>query len=200
MKHSDRHVIAELRRSPAKTGVLGVALLVATWSWSGVLFGTEKPDDGMANQGSSQVSSSTFPSTIGEPTPSGQAQPSVYSYSQALDRLRAWSKPLGLHAENVDDYTMLFGNEQKEDISASSDPFSPQGMAEVELELTGTVLFQNTSYAFLGGIRVQVGDHFGRYRVESIRSREVDLLEGSERITLQMLSSNPMGNSPPRPK
>ncbi|HJM40017.1 MAG TPA: hypothetical protein QGG59_07875, partial [Planctomycetota bacterium] len=75
MKHSDRHVIAELRRSPAKTGVLGVALLVATWSWSGVLFGTEKPDDGMANQGSSQVSSSTFPSTIGEPTPSGQAQP-----------------------------------------------------------------------------------------------------------------------------
>ncbi|MDP6851041.1 MAG: hypothetical protein QF524_08895, partial [Planctomycetota bacterium] len=79
-------------------------------------------------------------------------------------------------------------------------PFSSTESVEMAPELTGTALFPNTKFAFLGGIRVQVGDDFGRYRVEDIRSREVDLLDGSERLTLRMLSATPMGNSPPPSK
>jgi hypothetical protein len=47
---------------------------------------------------------------------------------------------------------------------------------EVDLDLSGTLIFGNTRYALFGDRRVQEGENFGRYWLKAVRPREVDLV------------------------
>jgi hypothetical protein len=47
---------------------------------------------------------------------------------------------------------------------------------EVDLHLSGTLIFGDTRYALFGDRRVQEGENFGRYWLKAVRPREVDLV------------------------
>lgn len=57
---------------------------------------------------------------------------------------------------------------------------------EVDLVLTGTAIFGDTSYALFGEERVQVGESIGRYRVKAVRPREVDVVFDGKLTVIRM--------------
>lgn len=58
----------------------------------------------------------------------------------------------------------------------SSAPLLVDEDLEVDLELSGTLIFGDTRYALFGDHRVQEGENFGRYWLKAVRPREVDLV------------------------
>lgn len=58
----------------------------------------------------------------------------------------------------------------------SSAPLLVDEDLEVDLDLSGTLIFGDTRYALFGDRRVQEGENFGRYWLKAVRPREVDLV------------------------
>lgn len=74
----------------------------------------------------------------------------------------------------------------EESATESAEPVVAPGIAvapllvdedlEVDLDLSGTLIFGDTRYALFGDRRVQEGENFGRYWLKAVRPREVDLV------------------------
>jgi hypothetical protein len=62
------------------------------------------------------------------------------------------------------------------DSLATSAPLLVDEDLEVDLDLSGTLIFGDTRYALFGDRRVQEGETFGRYWLKAVRPREVDLV------------------------
>lgn len=58
----------------------------------------------------------------------------------------------------------------------SSAPLLVDEDLEVDLVLSGTLIFGDTRYALFGDRRIQEGENFGRYWLKAVRPREVDLV------------------------
>jgi len=108
----------------------------------------------------------------------------ISSYESAMQRLETWRGPLGLH----------LGRQGEEiDISDFEDN-SREEIEEIGLTLTGTIILGNTRFALFSGKRVKEGESIGRYVVEAIRAREIDVSDGFTVRTIQMSKNELQGN------
>jgi len=185
-------VLAEIRKSPGKSTTLGLFALVAAWTWSGILLG-EEPG---RNPGNAPQPAVNQPLAKSSPSPSiaplAGADWTVHNFDQALERLKTWRGPLGLHLDAMGESEVILPNQaQSEALSASATPLV--GMGGVP-RLTGTAILPNHKWALFGPESVQEGEWFGRYFVQEVHPREVHLLDGSRRLVLQLHSGaqNPL--------
>lgn len=168
MKGGDRSIVAQLRRSPAKSAMLGLFLLGALWIWSGTLLGSDEPPPRPIVDYNAQLRAAGLITGPGAaPGPTGP----VATFDDAMARLKTWRAVLeGWKPAPVPD-----------DIA---DP--TKARKRVELELTGTVILGGSRCAVFNGARVKEGNRYGRYTLLAVRPREVDLLDGNRLITLRM--------------
>ncbi len=178
MNESVQVLKKELFASKGKSMALGFFLLVAVWTWCGILFGNEP-----------EPSPPMIPGVDTDPIPMGPiAEPiasspetQIHSFDEAWERLRQWSGPLGLAATQAEELEVILpGNPPGDETSYK--PGLPQ--------LSGTALLGPVRWAFLDGVAVQEGHRFGRYFVGDVRPREVVLLDGTRSLTLRMESWN----------
>ncbi len=183
------NIKSELKRSKGKAFALGACVLIATWSWSGILFGNESEAVEKTTPNTSIAPPITPAVTPTSDVASATQSINIHSFEMAIAKLKTWKGPLGLHLDKPKLAEISSPSPQKTVETPVEDSF----LAKAELlsppRLSGTVLFENVKYALFEGIRVQEGDYFGRYFLERVRAREVDLLDGSRRLTVQLSSA-----------
>jgi len=188
---------ADLKKKKGRTIALGAFLLLALWIWSGVLF--KKKEDPYANapvidynspEWNAKAEANNRPASAPAPR---KTLPPITSYEVAMGRIETWSGPLGLHLDRDDDLEIfnvgkLAMNELLKQKTDSEKDKAP-------LDLTGTVILGKTRMAVFQGKRVKEGQQIGRYLIQAVRPREVDVLdvvEGAVR-TLRMGAKNLSG-------
>ena len=181
----------ELKRNRGKAATLGACALIAMWSWSGILFGEESSTP-TATPSQAQVATSTQPAKPVVVVASASAKiaentiSSIHSYELAKDRLKIWRGPLGLHMAKSGNQLISTPNLLKTAESSEKGQLLGDKPGSPPPRLSGTALFENDNYALFEEIRVKEGEYIGRYFLEQVRSREVDLLDGSHRVTVRI--------------
>lgn len=193
MNQEKQDLRTQLKQKPGKAALLTLLMIGSLWSWAGIAFGG---DDQGAGPGASPPPPQAAPAPVpGAPASAPPAAAALNSFQAAMDRLAGWGEALepdGLVPEGPVSVPSLLAD----------DPFDTEagfpGPAEEADEfpvLTGTVLFGTRCFAVFGGLHVQEGGRIGRYVVAAVRSREVDLEDGDQILTLKIhqpeLSSRP---------
>jgi hypothetical protein len=183
-----KDIKGELKRNRGKAATLGACAVMAMWSWSGILFGEESSIP-TATPSQAQVATSTpsaKPVVVAASAAAIIAENTIHSYEMAKDRLKIWRGPLGLHMANFGSRPISTPNLLKTDENGEKGQFFGEKPGSKPPRLSGTVLFENSNYALFEETRVKEGEYIGRYFLEQVRSREVDLLDGSHRLTLRI--------------
>lgn len=68
----------------------------------------------------------------------------------------------------------------------STTPLMVDEEVEVDLNLTGTLILGNTRIALFGDRRIQEGERYGRYYLQAVRAREVDVVVDGKLLTVRM--------------
>ena len=183
-----------IRRAPRKTGILAASSLVAAAIWTGVLTGSEDPRDSLPvvdlNAGLGPAAVVTAADSSAAKAPTHPVSPET-EWSASMEKLENWKETL------VAPIRIAPPPEAEENATAGTDAVAEPENASAEVEtavpapsedliLTSTLLLGKVKKAVLDGFSVQVGDSVGRYVVEDIRSREVDLRAVGRVWTLRM--------------
>ncbi|MFQ5748262.1 MAG: hypothetical protein ACE5H3_02260 [Planctomycetota bacterium] len=190
MSARKKGILADLKKKKGRAFALGGFLLLALWIWSGILFKKEKAP--FADTPVIDYNSPEWNAEHG----AGQATllasgpkkglPPITSYEAAMARIKTWSGPLGLHLDRDDDLEIFNVGKlaMGEILKQKTDP----KRKDISLDLTGTVILGKTRMAVFQDKRVKEGQQIGRYVIQAVRPREVDILdivEGAVR-TLRM--------------
>jgi len=195
-------ILADLKKKKGRAVALGAFLLLALWIWSGVLFKKEKApfeDAPIVDYNSPEWNSRPEAVQGGRSAPRPKkALPPITSYEVAMARIKTWSGPLGLHLDRNDDLEIYnVGKLAMNDILKQKSDADKQ---DAVLNLTGTVILGKTRLAVFQDKRVKEGQQLGRYVIQAVRPREVDVLDIVEGAvhTLRMGAKDlsGMGNGP----
>lgn len=80
----------------------------------------------------------------------------------------------------------LLANAPEGAATGDHSPILVDSEMEVDLTLTGTLVFGDARYALFGTRRVQEGVNFGRYLLKAVRPREVDIVVDGVLTTVQI--------------
>lgn len=196
MSQEKQDLKAQVQAKPGKVVFLGVLVVGALWSWSGVVMGGS--DQAAATPPPAQSRTGTAPAPIpgapAAPSPLGQ----IASFQAAMDRLAVWQDALepddlvpdsAISVPATLEEANPFASEALDQLPAPAPVAVVEEVEELPL-LTGTVLFGDSRFAIFEGHRVQEGGRIGRYVVASIRPREVDLRDRDQVLTLKIRKPN----------
>ena len=179
-----------IRRAPRKTGILAASSLVAAAIWTGVLTGSEDPRDSLpvvdlnAEMGAPmEIAADSSAAKAATPPASPET-----AWSASMEKLENWKgtlvAPIRIAPPEEAAASETDAVAETEKSSAEVETLVPA--PSEDMILTSTLLLGKVKKAVLDGFSVQVGDPVGRYVVEDIRSREVDLRAGDRVWTLRM--------------
>jgi len=178
-----------IRNAPRKTGILAASSLAAAAIWTGVLTGSEDPRDSLPVVDlNAEMGASMETAAAKAPTP--PASPET-AWSTTMEELESWKEalvaPIRIAPPPAAEESTASETDAVADTEeASAEVETPVPDPSEDLILTSTLLLGKVKKAVLDGFSVQVGDAVGRYVVEDIRSREVDLRAVDRVWTLRM--------------
>lgn len=202
---------AAARQGRKKMRVLGALAAITLLTWSRQLFGGEGDKTPVAESGKPAAGAKEKPGTPAAKGPRGAK--SILNFEQAMERMTQWPEALHRRVIEgpIEDLSpinwMLDPEPQLADVGLveeaatepepgiSADP-APEAAwtqdhadgSSLGITLRSTVLFGSKRYAVLNGVRYLEGEEVsvgsGRYRLVSVRSREVILSSGDRTWTL----------------